>query len=90
MSKKQNHHGIAVDKLEEKNCEESYAKVDEIVSKMNLKPRTNDVLDCYINGMGVCEISRMLNIGVSTVWRHRKLLERKYVESIIYNFPTDN
>ena len=74
--------GITIDQLEENNSEESYAKVDEIVSKMNLKQRTNDVLECYINGMGVCEISRTLNIGISTVWRHRKLLGMKYEEIV--------
>ena len=75
------HPSVTIEQIEEKNSEEYYVKVDEIVSKMNLKPRTNDVLECYINGMGVCEISRTLNIGISTVWRHRKLLKKKYLEA---------
>ena len=75
------HPSVTIEQIEEKNSEEYYVKVDEIVSKMNLKPRTNDVLECYINGMGVCEISRTLNIGISTVWRHRKLIEKKYLEA---------
>ena len=68
----------AADPFKEDTTEESYDKVELIISQMQLRKRTQDVLTCYINGMGVCEISRTLHICHATVWRNRMLLREKY------------
>ena len=68
----------AVDPFKEDTTEESYDKVELIISQMQLRKRTQDVLTCYINGMGVCEISKTLHICHATVWRNRMLLREKY------------
>ena len=68
----------AVDPFKEDTTEASYDKVELIISQMQLRKRTQDVLTCYINGMGVCEISRTLHICHATVWRNRMLLREKY------------
>jgi len=68
----------AVDPFKEDTTEASYDKVELIISQMQLRKRTQDVLTCYINGMGVCEISKTLHICHATVWRNRMLLREKY------------
>ncbi len=47
---------------------------------MNLKEKHKKVLDCYLKGMGVVEISKSLGIAYATVWRHRMLLQKRYIE----------
>ena len=59
---------------------ESQERVDAIVARMNLKEKHKKVLDCYLRGMGVVEISKSLGIAYATVWRHRILLQQRYIE----------
>lgn len=64
--------------IEEGLLEESYDRAEKIVKQMNLTKKQKLTLDCYMKGMGVCEISRFLNVVYSTVWRSRMQLQRKY------------
>lgn len=66
--------------FEEDHIKESYNRAEEIVKQMRLTKKQKLTLDCYIKGMGVCEISRFLNVVYSTVWRSRMLLQRKYID----------
>ena len=64
----------------ENTVDESQERADEIVARMNLKEKHKKVLDCYLKGMGVVEISKSLGIAYATVWRHRMLLQKRYIE----------
>ena len=59
---------------------ESQERADSIIARMNLKEKHKKVLDCYLRGMGVVEISKSLGIAYATVWRHRMLLQKRYIE----------
>ncbi len=69
-----------IESTPENTINESQARADEIVSRMNLKEKHKKVLDCYLRGMGVVEISKSLGIAYATVWRHRMLLQQRYIE----------
>ena len=64
--------------FEENNTEESYERAEYIIKRMNLTKKQKATLECYLKGMGVCEIARFLSIANSTVWRSRMILQRKY------------
>ena len=66
--------------IEENTINESQERADDIVARMNLKEKHKKVLDCYLRGMGVVEISKSLGIAYATVWRHRMLLQQRYIE----------
>lgn len=66
--------------FEENTIEESHEKVEKTIRAMHLTNRQKLTLDCYMKGMGVMEISRLLNVATCTVWRNRMQLQRKYNE----------
>ena len=66
--------------IEENTVNESQERADAIIARMNLKEKHKKVLDCYLSGMGVVEISKSLGIAYATVWRHRMLLQKRYIE----------
>ncbi len=66
--------------IEENTVDESQKRANTIVAQMNLKEKHKKVLDCYLKGMGVVEISKSLGIAYATVWRHRMLLQQRYIE----------
>jgi hypothetical protein len=65
--------------FEENNTEASHDRVEEIIDGMRLNNRQKTILDFYMEGFGVSEISRRMNIETSTVWRNRIKLQMKYV-----------
>jgi hypothetical protein len=65
--------------FEENNTEASHDRVDEIIDGMRLNARQKTILDYYMEGFGVSEISRRMKIETSTVWRNRIKLQIKYV-----------
>ena len=69
-----------IEYTEEITLAESQERADAIVARMNLKEKHKKVLDCYLRGMGVVEISKSLGIAYATVWRHRMLLQKRYIE----------
>ena len=54
---------------------------DKIIRKMHLTKKQKATLNCYLKGMGVCEIARLLCVNNTTVWRSRLILQRKYNEA---------
>ena len=69
-----------IEYIEENTINESQERAKTIVARMNLKEKHKKVLDCYLKGMGVVEISKSLGIAHATVWRHRMLLQKRYIE----------
>ena len=69
-----------IEYIEENTINESQERAKEIVAQMNLKEKHKKVLDCYLKGMGVVEISKSLGIAYATVWRRRMLLQQRYIE----------
>ena len=69
-----------IEYTEENRVDESQKRANTIVARMNLKEKHKKVLDCYLKGMGVVEISKSLGIAYATVWRHRMLLQQRYIE----------
>lgn len=64
--------------FEEDTTEQSYENVEQIIREMHLTKKQMTTLECYLKGMGVCEIARLLCVNTSTVWRSRMILQRKY------------
>jgi hypothetical protein len=60
--------------------EAEYEKVESIIGAMRLNNRQKTILDFYMEGFGVSEISRRMNLATSTVWRNRMKLQMKYQE----------
>ena len=71
--------------FEEDTSAESQERADAIVEQMYLKDKHKKLLNCYMQGMGVVEISKVLGIAYATVWRHRMLLQQRYIEVTGYN-----
>lgn len=64
--------------IEEIDIEECYAEVDETIEKMKLTVTEKQTLDCYMVGMRFVEIAKFLAVDLSTVWRRRTSMRRKY------------
>jgi len=58
--------------------EQDYTVVDKKIELLNLKPRDQLVLDCYMGGMTCNEIAEFLDIDRVTVWRRRQRAQVKY------------
>ncbi len=71
---------VNVEPFSENNAEKDAEKVEKIVSAMDLTERQTKVLDYYLQGKGICEISRLLSLSLSTVWRTRLSLQQKYLD----------
>lgn len=67
--------------FEEDTTEQSHKRVERIIRKMHLTKKQKQTLNCYLKGMGVCEIARLLCVNNTTVWRSRLILQRKYNEA---------
>ena len=65
---------VEIDAYQEKD----YTVVDKKIALMNLKPRDQLVLDCYMGGMTCNEIAEFLDIDRVTVWRRRHRAQVKY------------
>ena len=58
--------------------EQDFSAVDATIERLGLKPREQDVLDCYMANMECYEIAQLLNIDRITVWRRRQRIQVKY------------
>ena len=59
--------------------EDEYTVVDDKISAMKLKKNENNVLSCYMAGLGHIETAKMLNLDRTTVWRCRQKIKGKYI-----------
>lgn len=60
------------------SSEDDYNVVDRKISEMNLTQSENNVLECYMSGLGHVETAKTLNVNRTTVWRCRQRLIQKY------------
>ena len=64
---------------EQKN---DYSAVDGLISKMKLTVAEYETLCAYMAGLTYLEVTRLLNVNRTTIWRRRMSLQRKYHASI--------
>lgn len=61
---------------EQKN---DYTAVDGLIAKMKLTAAEYDTLCAYMAGLTYLEVTRLLNVNRTTIWRRKMNLQRKYV-----------
>lgn len=64
---------------EQKN---DYTAVDGLISKMKLTAAEYETLCAYMAGLTYLEVTRLLNVNRTTIWRRRMSLQRKYALAI--------
>ena len=64
---------------EQKN---DYTAVDGLIAKMKLTAVEYETLCAYMAGLTYLEVTRLLNVNRTTIWRRRMSLQRKYVLTI--------
>lgn len=55
-----------------------YTAVDALIERMNLTQGEYDVLCAYMLGLTYLEVTQLLNVNRTTIWRRRMSLQRKY------------
>ena len=60
---------------EQKN---DYTAVDGLISKMKLTAAEYETLCAYMAGLTYLEVTRLLNVNRTTIWRRRMSLQKKY------------
>lgn len=60
---------------EQKN---DYTAVDGLISKMKLTAAEYETLCAYMAGLTYLEVTRLLNVNRTTIWRRKMSLQRKY------------
>lgn len=60
---------------EQKN---DYTAVDGLIAKMNLTAAEYETLCAYMAGLTYLEVTRLLNVTRTTIWRRRMSLQKKY------------
>ena len=60
---------------EQKN---DYTAIDGLIAKMNLTTAEYETLCAYMAGLTYLEVTRLLNVNRTTIWRRRMSLKRKY------------
>ncbi len=58
-----------------------YTAVDALVERMNLTQGEYDVLCAYMSGLTYLEITQLLDVNRTTIWRRRMNLQKKYLLS---------
>ena len=56
-----------------------YTAVDALIDKMQLTQGEYDVLCAYMSGLTYLEVTQLLNVNRTTIWRRRMSLQRKYM-----------
>ena len=64
---------------EQKN---DYAAFDSLISKMKLTAAEYETLCAYMAGLTYLDVTRLLNVNRTTIWRRRMSMQRKYHASI--------
>ena len=60
--------------------EENYAVVGDKIEQKHLTKAETEVINCYMSGLGHCEIATILGINRTTVRRRRERAYAKYLE----------
>lgn len=60
---------------EQKN---DYTVVDGLISKMKLTAAEYETLCAYMSGLTYLEVTHILNVNRTTIWRRRMSLQKKY------------
>lgn len=55
-----------------------YTAVDELVERMNLTQGEYDVLCAYMSGLTYLEVTQLLKVNRTTIWRRRMRIREKY------------
>lgn len=55
-----------------------YTAVDALIERMNLTQGEYDVLCAYMSGLAYLEVTKLLNVNCTTIWRRRVALQRKF------------
>lgn len=58
-----------------------YTAVDALVERMNLAQGEYDVLCAYMSGLTYLEVTQLLKVNRTTIWRRRMKLQKKYLLS---------
>lgn len=61
---------------EQKN---DYTVVDGLIAKMKLTAAEYETLCAYIAGLTYLEVTRILNVNRTTIWRRQKSIQKKYL-----------
>ena len=56
--------------------------VEDYIGRMKLKPTEEEILHCYMSGIGATKIAALLGINASTVWHRRHRIQMKYCKYI--------
>ena len=56
--------------------------VEDYIARMKLKPTEEEILLCYMSGIGATKIAALLGINTSTVWHRRHRIQKKYCKYI--------
>ena len=63
--------------------EEDYAVVDNKIQQMHLTKAETEVINCYMSGLGHCEIAAILGINRTTVRRRRERVRGKFNNAFV-------
>ena len=58
-----------------------YTAVDALIERMNLTQGEYDVLCAYMSGLTYLEVTQLLKVNRTTIWRRRMKLQKKYLLS---------
>lgn len=56
-----------------------YTAVDGLIAKMKLTAAEYDTLCAYMAGLTYLEVTRLLNVNRTTIWRRQKSIQKKYL-----------
>ena len=56
-----------------------YTAVDALIERMNLTQGEYDVLCAYMSGLTYLEVTHLLNVNRTTIWRRRMKLQEKFL-----------
>jgi len=62
-----------------------YTAVDALIKRMNLTQGEYDVLCAYMSGLTYIEVTQLLNVNRTTIWRRRMRMQEKYISTLNIN-----